>query len=137
MKPRKLIADDPLEATLAERIAWLEMTNSTLLQTVVELCERMDATKAIALPSNFISVKEASAVNLESLVLERKLRHGNHQVLTMCRANATVERNAAGNRKLSKKRSSGRIDGAVALAMAIVAAPAAWTAKVDIAALIG
>ena len=58
---------------------------------------------------------------------------GSHDV----QANATVERDAAGNRKLSKKRSSGRIDGAVALAMAIAAAPAAWTAKVDIAALIG
>ena len=75
--------------------------------------------------------------DLESLVLGRKLRHGNHPVLTVCMANATVERDAAGNRKLSKKRSSGRIDGAVALAMAIAAAPAAWTAKVDIAALIG
>jgi phage terminase large subunit-like protein len=75
--------------------------------------------------------------DLESLVLERKLRHGNHPVLTMCMANATVERNAVGDRKLSKKRSSGRIDGAVALTMAIGAAPAAWTAKVDIAALIG
>jgi phage terminase large subunit-like protein len=75
--------------------------------------------------------------DLESLVLGRKLRHGNHPVLTMCMANATVERDAAGNRKLSKKRSSGRIDGAVALAMAIAAAPAAWTAKVEIASLIG
>ena len=75
--------------------------------------------------------------DLESLVLGRKLRHGNHPVLTMCMANATVERDAAGNRKLSKKRLSGRIDGAVALAMATAAAPAAWTAKVDIAALIG
>jgi len=75
--------------------------------------------------------------DLETMILERKLRHGNHPVLTMCMANATVERDAAGNRKLSKKRSSGRIDGAVALAMAIAAAPAAWTAKVDIAALIG
>ena len=44
---------------------------------------------------------------------------------------------AAGNRKLSKKRSSGRIDGAIALSMTIGAAPGAWTAKVDIAALIG
>jgi hypothetical protein len=43
---------------------------------------------------------------------------------------------AADNRKLSKKRSSGRIDGAIALAMAIGVAPAAWTAKMDIAALI-
>jgi phage terminase large subunit-like protein len=55
----------------------------------------------------------------------------------MCAANATLERDAAGNRKLSKKRSSGRIDGMTALVMAIGAAPAAWTAKVDIAALIG
>ena len=55
----------------------------------------------------------------------------------MCMANAAVERGDAGNRKLSKKRSTGRIDGAVALVMAIGAAPAAWTAKVDIAALIG
>jgi phage terminase large subunit-like protein len=75
--------------------------------------------------------------DLESLVLGRKLRHGNHPVLTMCMANATIERGDAGNRKLSKKRSTGRIDGAVALAMAIAAAPAPWTAKVDIAALIG
>jgi phage terminase large subunit-like protein len=70
-------------------------------------------------------------------VLGRKLRHGNHPVLTMCAANATLKRDAAGNRKLSKKRSSGRIDGMTALVMAIGAAPAAWTAKVDIAALIG
>ena len=75
--------------------------------------------------------------DLETLVLERKLRHGGHPVLTMCMANATIERGDAGNRKLSKKRSTGRIDGAVALVMAIAAAPAAWTAKVDIAALIG
>jgi phage terminase large subunit-like protein len=75
--------------------------------------------------------------DLETLVLERKLRHGNHPVLTMCIVNSVVERGDAGNRKLSKKRSTGRIDGAVALVMAIGAAPAAWTAKVDIAALIG
>ena len=75
--------------------------------------------------------------DLETLVSERKLRHGGHPVLTMCMANTTIERGDAGNRKLSKKRSMGRIDGAVALVMAIAAAPAAWTAKVDIAALIG
>ena len=44
---------------------------------------------------------------------------------------------AAGNRKLSKKRSSGRIDGMIALAMAIGVAPAAWKAKFDAQALIG
>ena len=40
-------------------------------------------------------------------------------------ADCVVERDAAGNRKLKKKRSSGRIDGAVTLAMAIAAALAA------------
>ena len=74
---------------------------------------------------------------LESLVLERKLRHGGHPVLNMCAANAVTEGHDASNRKLSKKRSSGRIDGLVALAMAIGVAPAAWKAKFDPAALIG
>jgi phage terminase large subunit-like protein len=60
---------------------------------------------------------------LESLILERQLRHGNHPVLNMCAANAVVEGNDSANRKLSKKKSSGRIDGMVALAMAIGVAP--------------
>jgi phage terminase large subunit-like protein len=75
--------------------------------------------------------------DLETLILERKLRHGGHPVLTMCISNSVIERGDAGNRKLSKKRSTGRIDGAVALVMAIGVAPAAWTAKVDVQALIG
>jgi phage terminase large subunit-like protein len=75
--------------------------------------------------------------DLETLILERKLRHGGHPVLTMCIANSVIERGDAGNRKLSKKRSMGRIDGAVALVMAIGAAPAAWTTRFDAAALIG
>jgi len=40
-------------------------------------------------------------------------------VLTMCMANTRVERDASGNRKLNKQKSTGRIDGAVALAMAL------------------
>jgi phage terminase large subunit-like protein len=41
-----------------------------------------------------------------------------HPVLTMCAANAEVDGNDASNRKLSKYRSKGRIDGMVALTMA-------------------
>jgi phage terminase large subunit-like protein len=73
----------------------------------------------------------------ESLLLEGKLRHGGHPLLNWCAANAVVERDAAGNRKLSKLRSSGRIDGMVALVMAIGVAPAGWTQEVDVCALIG
>jgi phage terminase large subunit-like protein len=56
---------------------------------------------------------------LERLVEERKLRHGMHPVMTMAAGNAKVEMDAAGNRKLSKKKSTGRIDPLVALAMAL------------------
>ena len=75
--------------------------------------------------------------DLESLVLERKIRHGDHPVLSMCAANAIITSDPAGNRKLDKRRASGRIDGMTALAMALAAAPAAWTQTVDVAALIG
>jgi len=62
---------------------------------------------------------------LESLLLARKLRHGNHPVLNMCNHNATVLTDPAENRKFVKKRETGRIDGLVALAMAIGVMPTA------------
>jgi phage terminase large subunit-like protein len=60
--------------------------------------------------------------DLEVAILNRKLRHGGHPVLSMCAANATVQMDPAGNRKLSKAKSHGRIDGMVALAMAAAVA---------------
>lgn len=54
----------------------------------------------------------------ESALLNGKLRHDGHPVLTMCAANAVVQRDPAGNRKLTKEKSRGRIDGMIALAMA-------------------
>src|SRR5699024_10953490 len=59
---------------------------------------------------------------LETILLQGKMRHGGHPVLTMCAANAVSQSDPAGNRKLAKDRSSGRIDAMVALAMAIGAA---------------
>jgi phage terminase large subunit-like protein len=56
---------------------------------------------------------------LERLVAERKLCHGGHPIMNMCAAGAVAERDPAGNRKLNKAKSSSRIDGLVALAMAL------------------
>jgi phage terminase large subunit-like protein len=56
---------------------------------------------------------------LETALLNSTLRHGNHPVLTMCAANAVVKRDEADGRKLDKLKSRGRIDGIVALAMAL------------------
>ncbi len=54
----------------------------------------------------------------EADLLNKKIRHGGHPVLTMCAVNSAIVRDAAGNRKLDKIRSTSRIDGYVALAMA-------------------
>ena len=61
--------------------------------------------------------------DLEAEILNARLAHGGHPVLTMCANNAVVEGKDSANRKLSKSKSSGRIDGMVALAMAVGAAP--------------
>jgi phage terminase large subunit-like protein len=51
-------------------------------------------------------------------------------------ANAIIETDALGNRRLAKKKAVGRIDGVSGLVMAIGAAPTAMTAAVDVAASI-
>ena len=57
--------------------------------------------------------------SLESDLLNVRLRHGMHPVLTMCAANAVVTKDPANNRKLDKHKATGRIDGMVSLAMAL------------------
>lgn len=71
--------------------------------------------------------------DLEAVLLSRKMRHGEHDtgdglkmghpVLNMCARNAVVTTDPAGGRKLNKAKAAGRIDGMVALAMAMGAAP--------------
>jgi phage terminase large subunit-like protein len=56
---------------------------------------------------------------LEVSVLERKLVHDSHPCLTWNISNAMTIGDAAGNRKLDKAATRFRIDGAVALAMAV------------------
>lgn len=56
---------------------------------------------------------------LEAAILKKSVAHGGHPVLTMCAANAVVTMDPSGNRKLDKSKASGRIDGMVALAMAM------------------
>lgn len=56
--------------------------------------------------------------SLEDALTDVELRHGNHPILTWCAANVRVQSDPAGNRKFDKIKSTGRIDGIVALAMA-------------------
>ena len=70
----------------------------------------------------FVSMSPALR-ELETRLLRSSLKHGNHPVLEMCAKNATVVSDPAGNRKFIKGKASGRIDGMVALAMAVGVMP--------------
>jgi phage terminase large subunit-like protein len=59
---------------------------------------------------------------LEVKLLNTQLKHGDHPVLNMCAANAVVVGDS-GARKFDKAKARGRIDGLVALAMAVGVMP--------------
>lgn len=61
---------------------------------------------------------------LEAELVGGNILHGGHPVLQMCAANAVAAMDPAGNRKLDKSKATGRIDGMVALAMAMGGASA-------------
>ena len=57
--------------------------------------------------------------DLMRLVLERKINHGGHPVLRWNLDNAFVRTDPAGNLKIDKEKSTEKVDGAVALVMAL------------------
>jgi phage terminase large subunit-like protein len=77
----------------------------------------------VAFGQGFRSMSPALA-ELERHLSNRRMAHGNHPVLQMCSYNSTVQTDPANNRKLVKKKHFGRIDGMVALAMAVGVIPA-------------
>ena len=66
-----------------------------------------------------MQVCQCQQKTLEELVLSKRLEHGGHPVLAWNMQNVVLEQDAAGNIKPSKARSKDRIDGAVALILAI------------------
>lgn len=85
-------------------------------------CERVGADLPLVPFGQGFKDMSPAIDDLEEALLNDRLSHGNNPVLTMCAANALAVKDEAGNRKLDKKRSTGRIDGLSALTMAIGAA---------------
>lgn len=54
----------------------------------------------------------------ERLLIDNRLRHDGNPVLTWNAANAVLDSDPAGNRKITKAKATGRVDGMVALVMA-------------------
>jgi phage terminase large subunit-like protein len=57
--------------------------------------------------------------DLEELIIEHNIKHGGNPLLTYCMGNVRLIRDPADNRKFDKRQQNKRIDGAVALAMAV------------------
>jgi phage terminase large subunit-like protein len=77
----------------------------------------------------FVSMSPA-VQTLEAAVLDRRIHHGGHPILRWQVSNVAIETDASANRKPSKKRATGHIDGVVALMMAL-GAPSKPVAKFD------
>lgn len=61
----------------------------------------------------------APTKQIETLVLQNKLNHGNNPVLNWMCSNIAITRDAADNIKIDKAKSTEKVDGMVALAMAL------------------
>jgi len=92
----------------------IDRWNATQLATQLD----HDGFEMVAFGQGFASMN-APTKKLEELVLSGKLLHGGHPVLRWMAGNVSVEQDAAGNLKPSKRRSFERIDGIVGLIMGL------------------
>jgi phage terminase large subunit-like protein len=83
----------------------------------------------------FVSMSPAVQL-LEAAVLDRRIHHGGHPILRWQMSNVAIEMDSSANRKPSKKRAIGHIDGVVAALMALAVAEQPRQ-PIDVAALIG
>jgi phage terminase large subunit-like protein len=92
----------------------IDRWNSTQLATQLE----GDGFEIVGFGQGFASMS-APTKELEVLMLGKRIRHGGNKVLRWMAGNVTVETDAAGNLKPSKKKSTEKIDGIVALIEAL------------------
>lgn len=85
-------------------------------QIVTQLTD--DGFTMVPFGQGFVSMS-APTKDLEKLLKEGKIRHGDHPVLTWMAGNVAIVQDPAGNMKPAKNKSSGRIDGIVAAIMAV------------------
>jgi phage terminase large subunit-like protein len=83
-----------------------------------ELQAELDGAKMVEFRQGFRSMA-APTRELEKLMVSQKLAHGGNPVTRWMAANVAVAQDPAGNLKPAKDKSTERIDGIVALIMAI------------------
>ncbi|WP_298374590.1 terminase TerL endonuclease subunit [Azospirillum sp.] len=92
----------------------IDRWNSTAVTTALQ---REDITVA-TFRQGFASMA-APVCELKRVILDGEFRHGGNPVLRMCFAKLVAEKDATENEKFTKEKARGRIDSAVAAAMAV------------------
>jgi len=113
---QRAIKADIQELAGMYRIKEIAFDRWNACQLAVELGE--EGASMVSTGMGYASLS-APSKTLEEWVLSGRLRHGGHPVLRWNAQNVTLEQDAAGNIKPSKARSKDRIDGVVALVLAI------------------
>ncbi|MBF9664217.1 terminase TerL endonuclease subunit, partial [Streptococcus pseudopneumoniae] len=89
----------------------------------IQLCTQLIEEDGLPLKfirQGFISLNDPT-IQFERLIAERKIQHDGNPIMRWCLGNAAAEKDAAGNVKLSKKKSREKIDGAAAAVNAVAA----------------
>jgi len=107
--------DEDAQAYDVKEIAF-DRWGATKIQT--ELMERGGEDWLVQFGQGYVSMSPPMK-ELERLILEHSLAHGNHPVLTWMANNLVVRTDPAGNIKPDKEKSTEKIDGMVALVMGL------------------
>jgi phage terminase large subunit-like protein len=105
-----------LEYAKKHKIDRVLMDTSGAVQLSLEL--RGSGLDVVSFGQGFRAMSSPTRL-LESLILQQKIRHGGNPVLNWMAANVTVDTNEYEDVRPVKKRSTGRIDGIVALIFAL------------------
>jgi phage terminase large subunit-like protein len=89
------------------------------IKTFNQMCDEEGVKLPLAeFGQGYVSMSPAVQA-LEAATLDRKIHHGGHPILRWQIANAAVETDPKNNRTITKKRSTGHVDGVIALLMAM------------------
>ncbi|SNB65502.1 Phage terminase-like protein, large subunit, contains N-terminal HTH domain [Rhodoblastus acidophilus] len=105
-------------AALAEDFDVQEIAIDRWNSTAVNVALQEEGFTVAQFGQGFASMA-APVKELKRAILSGSFRHGANPLLRMCFANVVAETDAAENEKFTKERARGRIDGAVASAMAV------------------
>jgi phage terminase large subunit-like protein len=103
---------------LAERFDIREIAYDRWGATQLVTQLQADGANCVPLGQGFGSMSSPTK-ELDKLIASASVRHGGHPVLRWMAGNVAIEQDAAGNVKPSKKKSTEKIDGIVALIMAV------------------